>query len=375
MSLFSSVNVADDITSPTRAPYICDIVWNISATIGVAKMHSSEPSGKARLSVGILLLPDFTLMAFAGFVEALRLAADDGDGSRQINCQWTIIGPDQRPVRSSCGVEVTPWEIYPSPDRYDYIVVVGGLLHTGHAPATSMTDYLQRAAKNGVKLVGLCTGVFLMIRAGLMKGRRCCVSWYHYQDLIDEFPEVEPIADQLFVADGNRITCAGGAGAVDLAAWLIERHCGRAWAQKSLRILVIDKARAPNSSQPQPPAIKATRNERVRRAMLLMEQHVGDPLSVEEIARRVNISKRQLERIFRQEIGKSPHEVALELRLNYGQWLLTRTTRPITEIAAECGFADSSHFSRAYRGAFGVPPSATRANAEPATSPLLDSVW
>jgi transcriptional regulator GlxA family with amidase domain len=338
-------------------------------------MQSAEAAGKARLSVGILLLPDFTLMAFAGFVEALRLAADDGDGSRQINCQWSIVGPALDPVRSSCGVAIAPWEIYPPPDRFDYIVVVGGLLHTGHNPPASMSAYLHEAAARGVRLIGLCTGVFLLIRAGLMKGRRCCVSWYHYQDLVDEFPDVEPIADQLFVTDGNRITCAGGAGAVDLAAWLIERHCGRSWAQKSLRILVVDKARAPNAAQPQPAVLKATRNERVRRAILLMEQHLGDPLSVEEIARRVNISKRQLERIFRQETGKSPHEIALELRLRYGQWLLTRTARPITEIASECGFADSSHFSRAYRNAFGEPPSTTRSAAGSPDTGLLESVW
>lgn len=339
-------------------------------------MQTSDIQIKARLSVGILLLPNFTLMAFAGFVEALRLAADDGDGSRQINCQWTIIGPDLTPVRSSCGVDVTPWETFPDPARFDYVVVVGGLLHAGPDTPPEMAKYLKRAASASVRLIGLCTGVFLLIRAGLMKGKRCCVSWYHYQDLVDEFPDVEPIADQLFVTDGNRITCAGGAGAVDLAAWLIERHCGRAWAQKSLRILVIDRARAPNSSQPQPPSMKATRNERVRRAILLMEQHLGDPLSVEEIARRVNISKRQLERIFRQELGKSPHEVALELRLNYGQWLLLRTNRPITDIAAECGFADSSHFSRAYRNAFAETPSSARQtiNVRPETG-LVDAVW
>ncbi|MEQ9198843.1 MAG: GlxA family transcriptional regulator, partial [Rhodospirillales bacterium] len=109
-------------------------------------MQASEIQIKARLSVGILLLPNFTLMAFAGFVEALRLAADDGDGSRQINCQWTIIGPDLTPVRSSCGVEVTPWELFPDPVRFDYVVVVGGLLHTGPDASPAMAAYLKRAA-------------------------------------------------------------------------------------------------------------------------------------------------------------------------------------------------------------------------------------
>src|SRR5580658_5748608 len=87
---------------------------------------------RANLSVAFLLLPDFTLSTFAGFVDVLRIAADEADGSRQLHCRWTILGADRTPVRSSCGVEITPWESIRDPLDTDYTIVVGGLLR-GHA--------------------------------------------------------------------------------------------------------------------------------------------------------------------------------------------------------------------------------------------------
>lgn len=82
----------------------------------------------------------------------------------------------------------------------------------------------MEAARMGVPLIGLCTAVFTMIRLGLMSGRQCCVSWYHYQDLKDVYSNITPVADRLFVVDGPRITCAGGTAAMDLTAWLVSKH-------------------------------------------------------------------------------------------------------------------------------------------------------
>lgn len=325
---------------------------------------------RAALSVGFILTNNFTLTALSTFIDGLRLAADDGDGSRQIRCRWTIMGARPNPVRASCGVEIARWEPLTDPRRFDYIVIVGGLLHTGPQFDDETLAYLRAAASYGVTLIGVCTGSFVLSRIGLMKGRRCCVSWYHYRDFVEEFPDLEPVADQLYVVDRNRITCSGGAGVADLAAYLIERHLGRACAQKTMHIMLIDKARPASQSQPQPPSSNMVANDRVRRALLLMEQHLSDPLTVEEIARRLSISTRQFERLFRLSTGMSPTGFYRNLRLRYGLWLLHNTERSITMIALETGFADCAHFSRQFRDLYGVSPSATRRNnpgVEPAT--------
>ena len=310
----------------------------------------------AHLAVGFVLMPSFTLLPFSAFIDALRLAADEGDKSRQVNCQWTVMGPDLAPVSSSAGVTVKPWETYRDPSDFDYIVVVGGLLDQTLEGSEHVVDYLQRADDAHVPIVGLCTGSFVMIRAGLMDQRRCCVSWFHHKDLTDRFDNVTPIADQLFVDDGDRITCAGGAVAADLAAYIIERHLGQNWARKSLRILVMENPRPADAPQPQPGADYEVSNRWVARALLLMEQNLSRPLSTDEMADRLAISKRQLERLFISDTGESLQKFYRKIRLRYGLWLLQNTDRLITDIGQECGFSDTAHFSRVFRQAFDKKP-------------------
>ncbi|MBT3671375.1 MAG: GlxA family transcriptional regulator [Porticoccaceae bacterium] len=318
--------------------------------------QSKPVNNSTHLSVGFVLMPSFTLLPFSAFVDALRLAADEGDQSRQMNCQWTVMGPTLEAIASSSGVTVQPWETYRNPADFDYVVVVGGLLNNTLQGSQHVVDYLQQVDAAHVPIIGLCTGSFVMIRAGLMEQRRCCVSWFHYKDLTDRYTNVTPIADQLFVDDGDRITCAGGAVAADLAAYIIERHLGQNWARKSLRILVMDSPRPANAPQPQPGADYHVNNRLVERALLLMEQNLSRPLSTDQIATRVNISKRQLERLFTSETNDSLQRFYRKIRLRYGLWLLQNTTRLITDIAQECGFADTAHFSRAFRAAFDKKP-------------------
>ncbi|MFE1598990.1 GlxA family transcriptional regulator [Methylobacterium sp. ID0610] len=339
---------------------------------------SAPPAGQARpfgrkLSVGFVLLPRFTLVAFASLVDILRLAADEGDRSRPERCSWSVLAPDLAPVTASCGIQVVPWETYSDPARFDYVVVVGGLL--GRAPTDPrILAFLREAHAAGGRLVGICTGGIALAEAGLMRGRRCCVSWYHFTDLIERCEDVVPVADQLFVEDGPFITCAGGLASLDLGAWLIDRHLGPGHAQKSLHIMVTDRARPAAGAQPQPPSAGMVEDNRVRRAMLLIEQNLSTPQRVETIARTVGLSKRQLERMFRTLVGKSVQEYSRDRRTLYGLWQLAHSSRTITEVATESGFADISHFNRIFRRAFGCSPSAMRRSGSREIAAAL-SAW
>jgi transcriptional regulator GlxA family with amidase domain len=318
---------------------------------------------KARLSVGFILAQNFTLSAFSLFIDQLRLAADEGDRSRQILCHWSVMTRRLAPVRASCGVLVSGTADLTDPREFDYIVVVGGILHAGPQLDDATTAYLQEAARQGVALVGLCTGSFVLARAGLMKGRQCCVSWYHHQDFVTQFADVVAVADRLFVADGDRITCAGGGGTADLATFLIERHVGRSVAQKSRHVLLLDRARAGSDAQPHPPVAEGVADERVRRAMLMMEQNITDPLPIADIARHLGLSTRQLERLFVSVTTMRPAEFYRSLRLRYARWLLDNTSRQVTDIALDAGYADCAHFSRQFKAAHGFAPSEHRGEA------------
>lgn len=321
-------------------------------------LQRNQASRPRPLRIGFILTPRFTLLPFAALVDALRLAADDGDQSRQINCSWSVIAPTLDPIPASCGIRVSPTEIFCDPELFDYIIVISGLLSS--FPDDRILAYLRRADRARVPLIGVGTGTFTLLRAGVLKGRKCCVSWYHCEDLVSEFPDAIPIADQLFVVDGRYITCAGGAVAIDLASWLINRHLGPAYAQKSLHIMIVDRARPGTSPQPQPPLTRATENPRVRRAILLIEQNLSRPLSIADIARQLHVSKRHLERLFRKHVGVSLQAFARKLRLDYGMWRLVSSKDTISEIADNCGFSDASHFIRCFRLQYGRSPSEMR---------------
>ncbi|MGQ3028235.1 MAG: GlxA family transcriptional regulator [Ferrovibrionaceae bacterium] len=205
-------------------------------------LHKDRGQGRSRpLSVGFILAKNFTLSAFSLFVDHLRLAADEGDLSRPILARWSIMNSTPDPVRASCGTTISQNSGLTDPTEFDYIVVVGGVLHQGKQLDEESIAYLRQAAAAGVTLVGVCTGSFILCRAGLMDGRRVCVSWYHYQDFIEEFPDHTAVADRLYLIDGKRITCSGGGGSADLAAYLGERHNGRAVSQKARHVLLLDK--------------------------------------------------------------------------------------------------------------------------------------
>ena len=319
-------------------------------------MRVARPS----LRVGLILADNFTLSAFALFTDHLRLAADEGDLSRPVRVRWSIMARSPDPIRASCGVMLTPTDGLLSPKDLDYLVVVGGILHAGRQIDAATGDYLRAVAEAGTPLIGLCTGSFILCREGLMKGRRTCVSWYHYQDFLEAFPDHAVTADRLFLEDKDRITCAGGAGTADLAIHLIERHLSRAIAQKASQVLLFDRARDGGEAQPHPPLSQTIADPRVRRASLIMEQHLASPIAISAVAAQIGLSTRQFERLCGATVGLTPGALYRQLRLRYAEWLVENTGRSITDIALDAGFADASHFTRQFKACFGVSPSKRR---------------
>jgi transcriptional regulator GlxA family with amidase domain len=311
------------------------------------------------LRVGFILTNNFTLTALSNFVDVLRLAADDGDNSRPIRCQWHIMSESEEPVRSSSGLAVSPTSRFINPAELDYIVVVGGLLHRGPQIDDRTRKYLLAAAATNVDLIGVCTGSFVLWRLGLLRQKKCCISWYHYRDFLEEFADTLPVADQLFVIDGKRITCSGGIGVAYLAAHIVELRMGLSSAQKALHIMLIDRMKPGSTAQCAPPTEFIGEDERISRALLIMEQNLSSPLSIAKLAAKVHLSTRQLERLFKDEVGQSPQTAYLRLRLKHARWMM-KNDLTLAEIAAETGFVDGSHLSKAFKAFFGTNPSEMR---------------
>ncbi|MBJ6373488.1 GlxA family transcriptional regulator [Sedimentitalea arenosa] len=324
---------------------------------------------KPALKIGLILARQFTLSAFANFVDVLRLAADEGDRSRPIRCSWRVVSATMNPVVSSCGIPVQPDQRLGDPTEFDYVVVVGGLISAIEELNPDYIAYLKRAAVSNVPIVGVCTGAFILHKAGLMDGYRCCVSWFHHNDFLEQFEGLIPISDQIFVVDRNRLTCSGGASSAHLAAYLVDRHIGPAAARKSLNIMIIDEAQTPENPQPGLPLEYATSDKLVRKALHLIRQNVATPLTVDQLSKRLKVSRRMLERHFGDALQVTPAEVGLSVRLAVARHLLNSTDQSVTHIAAATGFCDASHFGKVFRTREGDPPDAwrqkNRANGAP----------
>lgn len=313
------------------------------------------------VSVAFVLSPQFTLLPFAGFIDAMRHSADEDDRSRQIFCKWECLAATMDPIAASCGVEVLPWRTFEQAGTYDYIVVVGGLISAFDQHHRSTFDFLSKARRKGVSIVGLCTGSFAMAEAGLLNGRRCAVHIHHRQQLLDRYPKVQPVVNEMYVYDDGLITCPGGTAAIDLAVEILIEHCGRNRGMKGMTALVVDEHRGSHVVGRMPfQDLEECGDWRVQNAVKLMRQNIGTPYSITQLSKTIGSTVRQLDRAFHAHAKKSPQSIWREMRLAHAKWRLMNSNRTITQIAHECGFADSSHFSRWFKREFAEPPQSYR---------------
>jgi transcriptional regulator GlxA family with amidase domain len=317
----------------------------------------------AELSVGILLWPRFPMLSLAGLCDALRHAADRGDQSRQLRCLWTVIGTQGESIEASCGIPVQAQSTFPELAQFDYLVVIGGLLPHLDQVDRRYWDYLKQAADAGIPLVGMCTGSFVLARAGLMDDHVACVHSFHLDDYRRMFPTLRVMTHADYLIDGARITCAGGISVVELAARLISLHCGPDRASKVIHQMTVSRQGGSSFVERRAAlGYLSVDNATVRHAVLLMEENLEAPLNIAVIAKMIGTSVRHLERAFMTEMNTSPNEFYRRTRLRYARWMLVNTSRKITDIAYECGFADAAHFIRVFRESYGVTPGKLRSS-------------
>lgn len=316
------------------------------------------PRGKPALTIGIVLLDQFTLAAFAGLVDVLRLAGDHGGRSRQIHTAWRVMSWDGKPRCSSAGLTIDVADSLPDDlTQFDYLAVCGGNDYINGRMPEPLRDCLRRAAAQRVRLLGICTGTFALAQADVIGPRTVCVHWNVLDAFRERFPQARAVVDRLFVDEGDLISCAGSTAAIDLGLYLVARHCGRDKAQQAMRHMMLQGVRPGRVPQAHFRSdLSGIQDLRVRQAAHFIEQRIDNPPPLDAIARYVGVGRRQLERAFRLATGMSPMAFQRQLRLEYGSWLLLNNPCSITQIALDCGFADGAHFSRDFRAHFGQSP-------------------
>jgi len=314
-------------------------------------------------SLVFFLVNDFTMVAFATALEPLRIA------NRMLGYEayrWRLASADGKPVAASngvlCAVDTSLDEErrkMSGQDRPSMVVVCSGI-NVEDQGSKTVYAWLREEYNRGVAIGGLCTGAYILAAAGLLSNRRCAIHWENLPGFAEAFPKANVFAD-LFEVDQNIYTCAGGTAALDLMLKLIGDDFDDSLVNRICEQVLTDRVRSPTDRQRLPLRARlGVQNSKVLTIIELMEANLSEPLSLIEIADHVGLSRRQIERLFRQEMGRSPARYYLEIRLDRARHLLIQSSLPVVEVAVACGFVSASHFSKCYRELYARSPQQER---------------
>lgn len=315
--------------------------------------RSTDPDARTRRFV-FLLLDRFTMLAFAGAIEPLRIA------NRVIGRQvysWRLAGEAGAGGESVCS-NGTAFRLDMGLDeiaRDDWVMVCGGI-DVAEASSRTILNWLRREARRGVTVGGLCTGAVTLAKAGLLDGKRATIHWENQDSFAEEFEEVR-LTKSVFVVDGNRMTSAGGTASIDLMLKIIAADQGEDVANTVADQLIYTAIRTDQDTQRLSiPTRIGVRHPKLSQVIQMMEASIEDPISPAQLAEDVGMSTRQLERLFRRYLNRSPKRYYMELRLQKARNLLMQTEMSVINVALACGFASPSHFSKCYRAHYQTTP-------------------
>ena len=314
------------------------------------------PEAETALHVSFLMLPEYTLSAFSNAIGILRMANRLTDRALYT---WSVHSLDGQPVISSAGLELTIDGSLADATDANILMVCGGYSVKKYCNKL-LTDGLRKIAKRKIPIGGIDTGTYALAVAGLLDGYRCTIHWENLSSLREEFPRLE-ITSSLFVIDRDRYTCSGGISSIDLMLNLIASIHGHQLVQEISEQFTCDRVRTEKDAQRAPlKYLIGASQPRLVDAVTLMESNIEEPLTLDEVADYVGISRRQLERLFNRYLHCAPSRYYLELRLSRARLLLLQTSIAVIDVAISCGFSTAPHFSKCYSDLYGKPPSAER---------------
>ncbi|WP_207460728.1 GlxA family transcriptional regulator [Azospirillum sp. SYSU D00513] len=303
-------------------------------------------------TIGFLLVPKFSMIAFTAAIEPLRLA---NHLSGKELYRWVLISPLGVSEQASNGIKVAVDHGLADAPALSTILVCSGI--DGHwYDDKPVLSWLRRRATQGTAFGSVCTASHILARAGLLNGYRCTIHWENMAGFSESFPDIEATGE-LFTIDRNRFTCAGGTAATDMMLHRIATAHGEQLALDIAEQMLHDKIR-PGAVR-QHAAVQhmpGFEREELHAAILMMQENIEEPLDLLTLSSRLGQSRRNVERLFRKFMNCSPARYYLGLRLKRARQLLFQTRMSITEVTVCCGFVSATHFSKCYRDYFGVPP-------------------
>ena len=308
-------------------------------------------SSKPRRFV-FVLMNNFSMLSFASALESLRIA---NRMSGKTLYSWMLIGEGGDAVTCSAGTTFKLDSDLFDLARDDTIMLCGGM-DIQSSTTRKLLGWVRREARKGVIIGGLCTAAFSLAKAGLLDGKKATIHWENSDSFAEEFEDVE-LTKSVFVIDGSRMTTAGGTSSIDLMLKLIADDHGEDLANAVADQLIYSSIRTDQDTQRlSVPSRIGVRHPKLSQVIQMMETNIEDPISPSILAKNVGMSTRQLERLFRRYLNRSPKRYYMELRLQKARNLLMQTDMSVINVALACGFASPSHFSKCYRAHYDTTP-------------------
>jgi len=307
--------------------------------------------------IAFLLVPQFSMMAFSAAIEPLRSA---NRMSGRPLFEWQLISIDGKEVMASNGIGIAVHRSLDELRKIDMLVVCAGLEPVQFGRNNRIHHHLRRLARHGSRIGAISTGSFILADAGLLTDRRCTVHW-EYADLFrSRYPNLQ-VGRDLYVVDRGVFTCSGGTAALDMMLHFVSEASGPDIAVAVAEQFIHPRIRKQEDHQRlETHARYGIDSPKLVEIIRLMEEAVENPLDIRQIANLAGVSPRQVERLFREQLGASPKTFYLKLRLARARTLLRQTVNPILGIALECGFGSTSHLYHAYKRVFGIAPTDER---------------
>ncbi len=311
-----------------------------------------ESSGTKPRRFVFVLLDQFTLLCFSCAVESLRIA---NRMSGKTLYDWRIVGEGGDTAYCSAGTGFRLDSDLDEVGRDDTIVLCGGI-DVASATTKKLLNWMRREARRGVSVGGLCTAGYSLAKAGLLDGKKATIHWENQDSFIEEFEDVT-LTKSVFVIDGSSFTTAGGTASIDLMLKFIADDHGEPLASAVADQLIYTTIRTDQDSQRlSVPTRIGVRHPKLSAVIQMMEANIEEPISPSIMAKDVGMSTRQLERLFRRYLNRSPKRYYMELRLQKARNLLMQTDMSVINVALACGFASPSHFSKCYRAQYNTTP-------------------
>ena len=299
-----------------------------------------------------VLIENFTLLSFSSALDALRIA-NRMSGKKLYD--WIFIGENEEFVSCSAGTQFKLDNSLIELHRDDTILLCGGT-SIQESTTRKLIGWLRREARRGLIVGGLCTAAYPMAKAGLLDEKKATIHWENQDSFAEEFLEVE-LTKTVFVCDGNRYTTAGGTSSIDLLLKIIADDHGEELANAVADQMIYSSIRTDQDTQRlSVPTRIGVRHPKLSKVIQMMEINIEEPISPSILAKDVGMSTRQLERLFRRYLDRSPKRYYMELRLQKARNLLMQTDMSVINVALACGFASPSHFSKCYRAHYDTTP-------------------